>query len=201
MQDELLKIFDEEEHVIGVKPRKKVHEDGNWHETFHCWVTVEKEGKRYLLFQKRHILKDTNPGKLSTSAAGHIRADESIEDGVRELQEELGIQCDFSDLKYVGAFRYIGKSKTIWDREFNRIYLYESKSNLNDFTIQKNELTGLYLADIDDFKRLAEGIKTSIFVEGFELKGKDKLKIRRNVTRSDFVFPDIEYFRLLFQIL
>lgn len=201
MQDELLRILDEEGRVIGVKPRKEVHKDGDWHETFHCWVTIEKEGKKYLLFQKRHILKETNPGKLSTSVSGHIRADESIADGVRELEEELGIRCDFSDLKYVGTFRYIGRTKKIWDREFNRIYLYESKCNLNDFIIQKDELIGLYLVDIDDFKLLAERIKPFIFVEGFEQRDKGELKIHRKVTRGDFVFPSIEYFRLLFQIL
>jgi hypothetical protein len=62
METEQLKIFDENRNPIGVASREDVHRLGYWHETFHCWF-------------------------VDITAAGHLMADESVEDGVREIKE------------------------------------------------------------------------------------------------------------------
>ncbi|KAJ8608001.1 hypothetical protein CTAYLR_008251 [Chrysophaeum taylorii] len=79
-----------------VKERQLVHRDGDWHRSVEVWVYDEKG--RFVV-QRRSALKDTNPGMLDTSCAGHVTLDDSIEEtAVRELREELGCRASASDL-------------------------------------------------------------------------------------------------------
>jgi len=72
------------------KPRSEVHKDGDWHHSVHVWLHDQQSDK--VLIQRRSMYKDTNPGKLDVSAAGHITfGDSSHDTAVKELSEELGI--------------------------------------------------------------------------------------------------------------
>ena len=72
-----------------MKARGEVHRDGDWHRSVHIWL-VDTEGR--LVLQRRSKFKDTHPGLLDVSCAGHITgADGVLETSVRELEEELGL--------------------------------------------------------------------------------------------------------------
>jgi isopentenyldiphosphate isomerase len=91
------------EHV-GTAGRLQVHADGWWHQTFHCLIISQRNDQPSLLLQLRHPDKDTFPNLLDISCAGHLLAGESAEDGVRELEEELGVQVAFSSLIPCGIY-------------------------------------------------------------------------------------------------
>ena len=78
-----------------------------------------------LLFQLRHKDKDTYPGLLDVSCAGHLQSGETVEDGVRELEEELGITVPFHELIPCGMVAEENIiSEHVVDREFNHIFIW-----------------------------------------------------------------------------
>ena len=87
--DELLDVVDENDQVVGVKTRGEIHTEGLMHRAVHILV-FNPRGELFL--QKRSMLKDEQPGKWDTSAAGHVDSGEDYLDCARrELAEELGI--------------------------------------------------------------------------------------------------------------
>ena len=90
MDSELLRIFNINMKHIGEATRAEVHAKGLWHETFHCWLVSKIEDQYYLYFQLRSACKKDYASQFDITAAGHLLANERAEDGIRELQEELG---------------------------------------------------------------------------------------------------------------
>jgi isopentenyl-diphosphate delta-isomerase type 1 len=88
---ELFEIVDENDLVIGVKPRRECH--GNpalVHRVAHVLV-FNSQGE--LLLQKRSETKDVQPGKWDTSVGGHLDPGETyIQAAYREAEEELGLR-------------------------------------------------------------------------------------------------------------
>ena len=84
---ERLDVLDELGAHVGVERRDVVHRDGLWHRCFHLWV-LSGGG---VLLQRRAADKDAFGGMLDATAAGHLLAGESVADGVREAEEELGV--------------------------------------------------------------------------------------------------------------
>ncbi len=88
--DELFDVVDENDEVVGQEVRSKVHEHGLRHRAVHILL---RNQKKEFFIQKRSRLKDMNPGKWGTSAAGHLDAGESYAEAARrELEEELGVE-------------------------------------------------------------------------------------------------------------
>ena len=51
---ELLDIYDENGNHLGIKERRAVHLDGDWHRVFHCWVVYrDQDGVGHVVAQKR----------------------------------------------------------------------------------------------------------------------------------------------------
>ena len=87
---EILEIVDSHDKVIGTGTRGEIHRMGFFHRAVHMFV-FNPAGQVYI--QRRSRSKDRHPGKLDSSAAGHVDPGETYEEtAIRELQEELGIQ-------------------------------------------------------------------------------------------------------------
>ncbi|MBB6453277.1 isopentenyldiphosphate isomerase [Salirhabdus euzebyi] len=84
MDTERLKIFDDNRNELGVASREDVHKKGFWHETIQCWFISREQDADYIYFQIRSEKKKDYPGMYDITAAGHILANETVEDGVRE---------------------------------------------------------------------------------------------------------------------
>lgn len=111
--DEPLPVVDENDQVIGIKPRGQIHALGLFHRAVHIMV-FDPAGRLYL--QKRSANKDTHPHKWTTSASGHVDPGESyFESALRELGEELGLTLA---LRLVGD--YPASPET--ENEFTRLY-------------------------------------------------------------------------------
>src|SRR4051812_13685106 len=74
------------------KARGLVHRDGDWHRSLHVWVVLrEPGGGPRVLLQRRHADKDTWPRAVDVAVAGHYRAGESLNEALRESEEEIGL--------------------------------------------------------------------------------------------------------------
>lgn len=187
---EIFDIYDEKLQHIGTKPREEVHRDGDWHKVFHCWVIYrDADGQDWIILQKRAADKDMYPNLLDISAAGHYAAGETLEDGIRELEEELGIKANFEDLIYLGRRVAIAKDDGMVDCQICEVFFYICDQPLSEYHYQKEELAGLIAIKIDDGLKLLSGEVDSIRVPavGFE---QDTITI----TMNEFIQTIDNYF-------
>jgi len=88
MAEEIFDVVNEQDEVIGHRPRSEVHRLGLLHRAAHVLV-FNAAGQVFL--QKRSMLKDRQPGVWDSSASGHVNSGEDYDTcAVRELQEEIG---------------------------------------------------------------------------------------------------------------
>ena len=154
---ELFDIFDEALNHIGVKSRAAVHRDGDWHQVFHCWVVGrECDGAPYLVLQKRRSHLDY-PNKIDISAAGHLAAGETVRDGVREIEEELGLKVAFGDLIPLGRRVGIHRNGEFVDCQICHVFLYRCDQPLEEYDYRRAEVAGLIKLPIVDAMRLFSG--------------------------------------------
>ncbi|GAA0302234.1 isopentenyldiphosphate isomerase [Gracilibacillus halotolerans] len=169
MTDELLKIFDENRKELGVAPRSDVHRFGYWHDTFHCWFTTRIEDVVYIYLQLRSENKEDYPNLLDITAAGHLTNDETVEDGIREIEEEVGIPVSYTDLEKLTTIKYSVEKNEFIDNEFAHVYLYHCTQNLDDFSVQEDEVAGIVLANFEEFSQLWFGERESLNIKGFKM--------------------------------
>ncbi|MDX8362601.1 MULTISPECIES: NUDIX hydrolase [Bacillaceae] len=195
MEKELIKVFDESQNECGVATRDEVHKFGYWHETFHCWFISKDNGKDYIYFQKRSAIKKDYPNLLDITAAGHILANETMSDGVREVHEELGIQVTMEELVSLGIFKYCVIHEQLVDKEIANVFLFDYKSNMENFKLQKEEVSGIVKADFNHFSELWLGGRTHLNIVGFEIdENGRRLPIDQIVSKAEFVPHEQVYY-------
>ncbi len=198
--DEILDIFDEHMHQIGTASRLIAHQTGAWHQTFHCWALHRTQAADYLLLQRRHESKDTHPDKLDVSCGGHLEAGETPSDGVRELNEELGIEVDFISLFPVGVHRHAADFGDVKDCEFCHVFvLVRTGETLSGYTPATGEVSGLYLIRVDEMEKLCLGEVEAAPIVGFEVDTVGRRLDRSiEIGRNDLVWHGASYFHMLF---
>ncbi|MFS0639258.1 NUDIX domain-containing protein, partial [Mesobacillus foraminis] len=143
MENEQLKIFDEYRNQMGVATREEVHRLGYWHEAFHCWFISKEQGIDYIYLQLRSKNKKDYPNLLDITAAGHLLANETVQDGIREIKEEIGVDISFHELIPLGIIDYSVKRDDFIDKETANVFLYKSQKSFDDFTLQEEEVAGI----------------------------------------------------------
>lgn len=110
---EIFDVVDEQNQVIGQRPRGEVHAEKLRHRAVHIFV-FNKRGEIFL--QKRSRWKDKQARRWDSSAAGHVNAGHTYEETApRELEEELGIKAPVEEIGEIDA-----RHNTGW--EFVKIY-------------------------------------------------------------------------------
>ena len=198
MEDELLKIFDEDKNFLGVATREEIHKLGHWHETFHCWFIGSDHGENYIYLQLRSDAKKDYPSLLDITAAGHILSNETVEDGIREVEEELGIKVPFNQLNSLGIIGYTIVSDKLIDREFAHTFIYRNFPSLDEFHPQLEEVAGIVRTEFRAFADLWRGREDEIKVEGvkFDDQGNSSSYIR-TVGKESFVPHPSAYFEAI----
>ncbi|MBL8600499.1 MAG: NUDIX domain-containing protein [Myxococcales bacterium] len=131
-----------------VKARGLVHRDGDWHRALHLWV-LSTATPPTLILQVRGSHKDTHPGCLDVSAAGHLQAGEGFEDALRESEEELGLAVDRRAVTLVG-WRRLERLTPAWrDREYQRVYVTRQPWSLDALRLHPDELDGAVALSLD----------------------------------------------------
>ena len=155
--DELLDILDESGLPTGeVVPKSEAHRLGLWHRCFHCWVCGSELGGSYLLLQRRAATKDTWPGYLDVTAAGHLATGEETLDGLREVEEELGLRIEPERLVPLGTRRVEQEIPGGCDRELHEVFLVFDDTPPGNLRLQKEEVEAVFRLDLDDVQTLYE---------------------------------------------
>ncbi|MFD1779174.1 NUDIX domain-containing protein [Fredinandcohnia salidurans] len=195
-EQEKLKIFDSNRNQMGVASRSDVHRHGYWHETFHCWFISNDQGIDYIYLQLRSKNKKDYPELLDITSAGHLLADETVKDGVREIKEEIGIDVEFEELVGLGVNDYRGVKENFIDNEYANVFLYKSDHSFDDFTLQAEEVSGIVRAKFKDFADLWLGTKDEIEISGFEINNSGKkVLLKKKVNRDKFVPHQVSFYK------
>lgn len=198
MEDEQIRIYDHNRKSIGVATRKEVHSVGYWHEVFQCWFVSRENGIDYLYFQLRSDVKKDYPGLLDITAAGHLSADESVEDGVREIEEELGIKVVYKELIPLSVIHASIKSENMIDNEIANVFLYKNDKPFDAFNLQKEEVAGLVRADLNEVYDLWLGKREAVTVKGFKMTNiGEKITMNETVNKQHFVPHQDSYYKTI----
>lgn len=106
--------------------RSVVHATGLYHRAVHVWLFAPATGE--VLLQRRALDKDSWPGALDISCAGHVSAgDAPLPSAVRELEEELGIVLPPARFEWlfthVERLESVQRGARFVNNEFNDVFL------------------------------------------------------------------------------
>lgn len=195
MEQELLKIFDEQHNQIGVDTREEIHRLGLWHETFQCWFIGNHKGKQYIYLQLRSDAKKDYPGLLDITAAGHLLESETVFDGIREVKEELGIDVLFEELHSLGVLKYSVTTGDLIDNELAHVFLYNCALAWDQFTLQVEEVSGIVRVELIPFVSLWQGELEEIDITGFRVEQDGtRTPIHQMVNKTSFVPHEQSYY-------
>ena len=163
---ELFDICDENGRPTGqTRERKVVHRYGTPHRTAHVWIIRRNSaGTVDILLQRRSDHKDAYPGCYDISSAGHIPAGcEPKASAVRELWEELGIEAEQEELKYIGQVRFVYHGafygRPFHDREISNVYLYDKPVEAEKLVLQESEVDSVRWMELGECIQAVQGKK------------------------------------------
>ena len=151
---ELIDIYDDNYNYYGIEDKKIAHENGLWHRVFTCQIINSKDEITY--FQRKNPNKYSffRPDYLDISVGGHYKAGEKIEDGIRELYEETGIdrkEVHFEDLIPLGIRQTASTLAPDYiANEFQHIFLCDYRGDIHNLVKQNNETKGFVGLGIQD---------------------------------------------------
>lgn len=169
--DEKVDILDPRGEKTGrVAWKSEAHRSGLWHRCFHCWLVSPGEpsdaevsdaeapsGGPYLLVQRRAAGKETWPDRLDVTVAGHLGAGEEALDGLREVEEELGLSVRPKELIPLGTRRVEAEIPAGLDREFHDVFLLVRSLRPEELRLQEEEVAAVARLRIDDVEALCGG--------------------------------------------
>lgn len=203
MADELIDIYDENMNKIGTAMKSQAHREGLWHMTFHCWIVkFSPDGDNKIWLQLRSKNKDSAPGQLDITAAGHLRAGETAKDGIREIKEELGVEVDFNRLSKLFTDTHVSRREGRINQEFTQTYLLEAVKSLSDLTPAPDEVDGVFEVSVKDMFNLFNNKVSQIFIGGFIRDEHGALKPHTgSVTINDFAAHGVKYYQKVLNII
>lgn len=146
--EEMLDIYTRDGKYLGIKTRIDCHKPnpGYYHKPVWIWIVNDK---KEILIQKRASVKSSFPNYWDAPSAGHLDAGETpIEGAIRETKEELGIETEANDYKFVGE--YI--SEVTW--ELGQVYVLKLNVSIDDIILQEDEVDEVKWLSFDEFKKV-----------------------------------------------
>jgi isopentenyldiphosphate isomerase len=176
------------------KPRAAVHRDGDWHRSLHVWVYGRDEtGTPFLLFQRRGTGKDTWPGRLDATVGGHLQAGETVDEALREIEEEIGVSAAPNSLRHLGTRVSVSEEDgKFLDRELQKVYLLRDERPLTAYRPSPAELAALVRFSLSDLLTFLGG-ETEQIAGVAIAPGADRAS-RVTITPADFIPAVDRYF-------
>src|SRR3712207_2902305 len=188
--DEKVDVLDASGRSTGeIAWKSEAHRRGLWHRCFHCWIFGVDAGGAYLLVQRRAAGKDTWPGYVDLTVGGHLAVGEEPLDGLREVEEELGLRVDPGRLLPLGVRRSEGRIPDGLDREFQDVFLLRDDTSPGELRLQEEEVEAVLRLGLDD----AEALEAAGFAPARQYRDGGVSEVR--IRASDLVPTDDDYLR------
>lgn len=139
---ELLQLFDENQNMLNEsieRNKKKEVPEGKYFMVIHLFI----ENNNKFLIQKTSV----NRFSEYATTGGHVTfGDTVLKTVIKEAEEELGLILNESDIKEIeiikSKFAYIG------------VYYCNKTIDINNLTLQKEEVDNVYWLSIDEINEL-----------------------------------------------
>ena len=156
MADELIDIFDENNHPLSIQRMKsEAHREGLWHRATHIWIY---NSKGEILLQLRAKEKLLYPDMWDVSVAGHVSVGEDpVNSGLRESQEEIGLEFEREDLEFFRIKKVSATYNKIKNNEFYYVYFLRHDGQVKKLRLQNEEVGAIQFFNP---QKIEEGIKT-----------------------------------------
>lgn len=134
--------------------RDECHKKGLWHRAVYAFI-INKDGN--VLLQKRSATKKLYPNMWDVTVGGHVDAGEFGRQAlIREVKEELGININDDDIKYLIGSTSINKKDDIINKHYNECYLIIKDIDLSEIKLQKEEVSEVkYFSKEEILKRIS----------------------------------------------
>ena len=136
-----------------IATREECHKKGLWHRADYAYIIDEKQN---ILLQKRSANKKLWPNMWDVTVGGHVDSGEFGRQAlIREAKEELGIDINDNDIKYLVGSTSINEQGDIINKHYNECYLITKNIDISDITIQKEEVSEIrYFSKDEILKRV-----------------------------------------------
>lgn len=155
--EELIDILDETGIKTGeTATRKEVHKKGLWHRAI---VVALINNNNQILLQQRSYNKEKNAGMWDISVAGHLSAGDSSKMGaIRELKEELNVDCTENELEYILTYKDQRKIREDFiENQFYDFYILNKNDvKISDIIIQESEVEQVKYIDINELRTMID---------------------------------------------
>lgn len=129
------------EYVNKIETREECHKQGLWHRAVYAFV-FNKNGD--VLLQKRSGKKKLWPNLWDVTVGGHVLAGEfGYQALIREVKEELGIEIEESDIKYLISATSTNVKGDIINNHFNEGYIITTDVDISEIELQKEEVSDI----------------------------------------------------------
>lgn len=168
MNEELIEVLDENGNGTGIiKHKFEIKEKGLFHRGISiCILNKNNE----IVMHKRSSNKKVYPNLWSCFVRGHVKAHEnSIDTCIREVNEELGINLDIHNIKFLYTSKNIEKNpnKNYINNIFFDNYITTVDVGLSDLKLQDDEVSEAKLISYSEFKNLVNN-NSNILTPNFE---------------------------------
>lgn len=153
--EEMLDVLNERGEFTGkVATREECHKEGLWHRAAYGFI-IDKNSN--VLLQKRSQNKKLWPNKWDVTVGGHVDSGEFGRQAlIIETKEELGIEIDDNDIKYLVGSTSINEQGDIINKHYNECYLITKNIDISEIKIQKEEVSEVkYFSKDELLKRIS----------------------------------------------
>ncbi|TDL94302.1 hypothetical protein ERX27_09330 [Macrococcus brunensis] len=188
---ERLNIYYKNRKFKGTSERSHVHQWGEWHETFQCIFTQGDD----IFLQKRSMHVKDYKGMVDVTVGGHLLSTETVEDGVREIEEEMGLNVSFERLIFLCTIPEELTTPEMIDKEFINIYTLEILAEELKKIKHDAEVEALIKVNKKDFYNFC--LNHSKSCSGYQISDEEEILF----TRDDFLPYSSTYFECLGALL
>jgi hypothetical protein len=158
--------------------------DEDWLGTFNLWI-AQSLPQPALLYQLRPD-RGWAPNLLDVSSGGYYKAGESLTDGLREVEEELGRTFQPSDVTHVGRRLNVSyDDKHRERRSVVDIFMMIDNAPLTEYRLSEEEVPALFTCPVDSLLKLYDNDGSTFEATGISCRGEP---LTRTVSRDSFPY-------------